>query len=193
MSRFGYVMAAYCAAMAVIITAFIRPSPRLIWNASASVPTGLYRVRGIASPKVGDLVAAMPLAPLSRYLAQRHYLPRGVPMLKHVAAVAGQTICRDGRAILVDRSRLGQARERDRLGRPLPAWTGCRLLRPGEIFLMNPAAPDSFDGRYFGPVPVATIVGRLTPIWPSALPPPAPRSVGTPHLPSPDTSARSLR
>lgn len=192
MSRFGYVMAAYFAAMTMIITAFVRPSPRLIWNASASVPTGLYRLRGIASPKAGDLVAAMPPAALSDYLAQRHYLPRGVPMLKHVAAVAGQRICRDGRAIFVDRRRIGGARERDRLGRPLPVWTGCRLLRPGEIFLMNPAVPDSFDGRYFGPVPVTTIVGRIAPVWTAAPRPPSPLSVSTPRRPSPDTNPRSL-
>src|SRR3546814_1910708 len=40
------------------------------------------------------------------------------------------------------------ARARDRAGRPLPAWFGCRKLRSGELFTMNPAAPDSFDGRY---------------------------------------------
>ena len=57
------------------------------------------------------------------------------------------------------------ARARDRLGRPLPAWFGCRKLRSGELFVMNPAAPGSFDGRYFGPLKLGTVIGRATPVW----------------------------
>jgi conjugative transfer signal peptidase TraF len=158
-------MAAYFAAMATIITAFIHPQPRLIWNASASVPVGLYRLRPSSSPKVGELVAVLPPKALGAYLADRHYLPLDVPMLKHVAAVAGQRVCRAGTRITVDGKYLGDARDRDRRGRALPIWDGCRSLSADDIFLMNPDVPDSFDGRYFGPLPTATIVGRLSPIW----------------------------
>ena len=49
-------------------------------------------------------------------------------------------------------------------GRPLPAWRGCRTLRRGDIFLLNPSAPDSFDGRYFGALPASALLGRATPI-----------------------------
>ncbi len=38
-------------------------------------------------------------------------------------------------------------------------------LQPGEVFLMNPTAPDSLDGRYFGPLPASSIVGRAVPLW----------------------------
>ena len=30
---------------------------------------------------------------------------------------------------------------------------------------MNPAAPDSFDGRYFGVLRMADVIGRATPVW----------------------------
>lgn len=165
MTRFGYVMTAYFATMATIVTAFIHPSPRLIWNASASVPIGLYRVRPALAPKVGDLVAVLPPRALAGFLAERHYLPRGVPMLKHVAGVSGQRVCRHGYRITVDGKYLGGVRDRDHLGRALPVWKGCRALARGDIFLMNPDVPDSFDGRYFGPLPATTITGRLTPLW----------------------------
>jgi conjugative transfer signal peptidase TraF len=165
MSRFGYVMVAYFATMAMVITAFIHPSPRLIWNASASVPIGLYRMSPAGSPRVGDLVAVLPPQALGGFLAERHYLPRGVPMLKRVAAVSGQSVCRIGARISVDGKHLGDARKQDHLGRGLPVWSGCRVLTPGDIFLMNPDVPDSLDGRYFGPLPAATITGRLTPLW----------------------------
>ncbi|MFA5964989.1 MAG: S26 family signal peptidase [Sphingomonas sp.] len=165
MTRFGYVMVAYFATMATIVTAFVHPSPRLIWNASASVPVGLYRMRPVLAPKVGDLVAVLPPKALAGFLAERHYLPRGVPMLKHVAGVSGQRVCRIGARITVDGKHLGDARKQDHLGRGLPVWTGCRVLTPGDVFLMNPDVPDSFDGRYFGPLPATTITGRLTPLW----------------------------
>ncbi|MEO7690738.1 MAG: S26 family signal peptidase [Sphingomonas sp.] len=165
MTRFGYVMVAYFATMATIVTAFIHPSPKLIWNASGSVPVGLYRMRPALAPKVGDLVAVLPPRALAGLLAERHYLPRGVPMLKHVAATFGQLVCRIGTRITVDGKHLGDALERDHLGRALPNWKGCRVLARGDVFLMNPDVPDSFDGRYFGPLPATTITGRLTPLW----------------------------
>ena len=133
MTRFGYVMLAYLASMATIGTAFLDPSPRLVWNASASVPIGLYAVRPGHDATRGALVAVTPPAPLATYLAQRHYLPRNVPLLKQVAAVAGQRICRIRGRITVDGATLGHARRRDRLGRPLPVWQGCHRLGRGEI------------------------------------------------------------
>ena len=37
---------------------------------------------------------------------------------------------------------MGQARERDGRGRPLPVWQGCRVLAAGEIFVMNRQSAD---------------------------------------------------
>ncbi len=53
----------------------------------------------------------------------------------------------------------------DRRGRPLPNWTGCRTLAEDEVFLLMEGVPDSFDGRYFGPVPMTAIIGKLASLW----------------------------
>ena len=45
MTRFGYVVTTYFTTLAVGLSAFLHPTPRLIWNASASVPIGLYAVQ----------------------------------------------------------------------------------------------------------------------------------------------------
>jgi type IV secretory pathway protease TraF len=45
MTRFGWVMATYFATMGVAISAFVEMPRRLIWNASASAPIGLYAVQ----------------------------------------------------------------------------------------------------------------------------------------------------
>jgi conjugative transfer signal peptidase TraF len=137
----------------------------LIWNASASVPLGLYRVERPTGHEVGDLVAVMPPAPLAAFMVTRGYIGEDVPLLKHVAGLPGQRICRNGATVTVDGVVLGEALPRDRLGRHLPEWQGCRLLQDGEIFLMNPEVRDSLDGRYFGPLPADAVVGIARPIW----------------------------
>jgi type IV secretory pathway protease TraF len=60
---------------------------------------------------------------------------------------------------------MGVARERDRRGRQLPTWQGCRTIHDGQVFLMNWDEPASLDGRYFGPISLSAIVGRAEPLW----------------------------
>ena len=139
--------------------------PWLVWNASASAPIGLYAVAAIADVRTDDLVVVRPPKPLARFLADGGYLPLGLPLLKHVAALAGQSVCRTGLTITIDDSAVGEARERDSRGRSLPAWQRCRVIGKGEVFLMNRQSALSLDGRYFGPLPAASIIGRAIPLW----------------------------
>ena len=139
--------------------------PRLVWNASESVPMGLYRVRPAFRLVVTDLVVAFPPEPLATFLADGGYLPHGVPLIKRILALPEQMVCRNGLAITVDGVEVGAAREHDRRGRLLPVWQGCRAVRPGEVFLMNWDEPASLDGRYFGALPLGVVVGRAVPLW----------------------------
>jgi conjugative transfer signal peptidase TraF len=147
------------------VPAAIEWSPVVIWNASASVPTGLYHVQPVDHLEVTDLVVVTPPEPVARFLAERNYLPRGVPLLKRVLALPGQTVCRNHLAVMIDGIVMSFARERDRRGRSLPDWQGCRMIAEGEVFLMNWQATDSLDGRYFGPLPGTSILGRAVPLW----------------------------
>ena len=158
------------AIMLVGVSATVSPGladcpPWLIWNASASVPIGLYAIHAVGALRVGDLVAIKPLEPLASFLADRGYLPRGVPLMKHVAALPGQSVCRNGLAVSVDAVTVSEARERDSRSRPLPSWEGCRVIAVGEVLVMNARSANSLDGRYFGPLPAASIVGRAAPLW----------------------------
>lgn len=164
MTRFAYVTLTMFIAGSVAFSAVINPLPRFIWNASASAPIGLYAVHPAGDLPVGSMVAAQPPMPLARWMAVRHYVPLGIPLLKHVAAKAGQKVCRTNDLVRVDGMVVGKARQRDSRGRALPVWGGCRTLRSGQIFLMNTDVPDSLDGRYFGLFPAATVIGRVTPI-----------------------------
>jgi conjugative transfer signal peptidase TraF len=165
MTRFAWVMVTYFSALAATASIFIDPAKKLLWNASASVPVGLYRIVRADRLDVTDLAVVMPPDDLAGFLDERRYLPRGLPLLKRVLALSGTTVCRNGAEITAYGMTYGQARERDGQGRPLPVWQGCRTLRVGEAFFMNWDSPDSFDSRYFGPLPLTTVVGRAIPLW----------------------------
>lgn len=146
-------------------TIVAKPPPIYIWNSSASVPVGLYRVRSAGSHYVTALLAIQPPEPLATYLDRNGYLPTGFPMLKRALALPGQKVCRNSLTIDVDGVEVGQAQERDRRGRPLPAWNGCRVIADGDIFVMNWQSTDSLDSRYFGPLPASAVIGRAVPVW----------------------------
>ena len=114
---------------------------------------------------VTELVVVRPPEPLASFLGDRGYLPKGEPLLKRVLALPGQTVCRTDRTITVDGIAMGEALERDRRGRTLPIWRGCRALPAGDVFLMNRQSGNSLYGRYFGPLPANSIVGRAEPLW----------------------------
>ena len=153
------------AAVLVVSTIAANPAPVYIWNASGSVPIGLYRLHPTGRLTVSQLVAARSPEPLATFLADRRYLPRGIPLLKPVLALPGQTVCRDQLAVTVDNIEMGAAREHDRSGRPLPIWQGCHVIADGDVFLMDWRSADSFDGRYFGALPTSAIIGAAEPLW----------------------------
>lgn len=154
-----------CGTVIVAAQEWIAHRPLFIWNASASIPTGLYRVEPGNRIDVADIAVVKPPEPLADLLAERGYLPNGLPLLKHVLAFGGATVCRQGNAIIVRGVTFGHARERDGRGQLLPVWQGCRIIASDEVFLMNWLASDSFDGRYFGPLPLTSIIGRAIPVW----------------------------
>jgi conjugative transfer signal peptidase TraF len=165
MTCLATITTACLAVLFVAMTSLLHPVPTLIWNASASVPIGLYVVKRASILHVGELVVVRPPEALAAFLETRGYLATGVPLVKHIAALPGQEVCRTGSTITVNGATIGYALERDRLGRVLPSWQGCRLVADNEVFLMNSRSEHSLDGRYFGPLPASTIVGRADPLW----------------------------
>lgn len=151
---------------AIAWSATTTPRPFLVYNASASTPIGFYRIIDPQPLHVGDYVLAMPPAPVRFLITERGYLPTGTPLLKRVAGTAGQHICVRGGALFIDGVvHVERVVDRDSWGRPLPVWTGCRTLRPSEIFLLMTDVPNSLDSRIFGPIPTDTIIGKALPLW----------------------------
>jgi len=140
------------------------PAPRLVWNASASAPIGLYAVTPGASAEPGDMVVARVPEPFRRLAAERRYLPMNVPLVKRVAAYAGDEVCALGQEIFVNGRWTAERRLADGQGRSMPMWSGCIRLHGRQLFLLmdNPA---SFDGRYFGATEGRDIIGKARLLW----------------------------
>lgn len=150
---------------AVALSTAVDLPPVLLWNASSSVPIGLYRLQSVDDLSPRLLVAVAPPDPMAAFIAERGYLPPDIPLLKHVAGLPEQIVCRIGRSITVDGFSLGEAQRTDSRGRPMPVWRGCRRIASDEVFLMNPDAEHSLDGRYFGPIARSAILAEAIPIW----------------------------
>ena len=151
--------------LGVAALAWSPPAPRLVWNATASAPPRLYWVEPNQPAARGDLVLARLPETVRTLAAERSYLPATVPAVKRVEAMAGDRICGVGDEITVDDRVAARRLPADGRGRPLPAWQGCHVLLGNEVFLLMEGVPDSFDGRYFGPIETRQIIGRLVPLW----------------------------
>ena len=150
---------------AITLSALVKPDIRLVYNPTESTPPGWYVVHPAARLEVGDYVIAQLPRDIAAFAAKRDYLPRHVPVLKRIAATAGQRVCvRDG-TVLIDGAAVATTLTRDGRRRSLIAWPHCRKLETGELFLLNASAPSSFDSRYFGPIDVSFVRGRAFLLW----------------------------
>ncbi len=152
-----------CSVLALLTPAFWTLSPVIVWNMSPSSPVGLYLLQK-GEPKKEDFIAIR-LSKWAANLAEtRNYLPKSALLIKRVAAVQNDTICRVGDEIFINTKRVAKALRQDKKGRDMPFWTGCLMLSAKQFFLLS-ADKDAFDGRYFGPVNRSQILGIARPIW----------------------------
>lgn len=159
------ILAASGVAIAALAFASAHPfAPMLVWNASASAPIGLYRIKPITPPEIGDYVLIRPDQDLEKFIAERGYLPENIPLLKRVAAVPGDEICRESQAIFINNVRVVDAQIFDSFALEMPAWSGCFTLQSSEIFLLNDPEK-SLDGRYFGATKLNDVIGVARVVW----------------------------
>jgi len=98
----------------IVGPALVSPIPWLTWNASVSLPMGLYGVQAADRLAAGNILLARAPTALVPLFAERGYLPAGVPLLKRIAALPGHVVCRNSLLITIDGIAAGQAHGRDR-------------------------------------------------------------------------------
>jgi conjugative transfer signal peptidase TraF len=154
------------AALGIGLFALLFPkagAPLLVWNASPSVPIGLYRLTSRPSQTAALAVVRLPES-LRIFAEARGYLRPGALLIKPIGADVGDTVCRHGALVTVNGLIVARARTLDAAGRSLPVWSGCFRLGATDIFVLS-AVPGSFDGRYIGPIDHAHVMGFALPVW----------------------------
>lgn len=139
------------------------PADRLIWNRTTSAPTGLYWLSD-APFTHGRWVVVSSQSADAKLAQGRGYVGKDWPLLKQIAGVPGDEICRTGGDILINNEVVAEALTVDSSGRNLPVWDGCVRLKSDELFLLTPH-PASLDGRYFGPTNQSDLDGVAIPLF----------------------------
>ncbi len=150
----------------------------LRFNTTSSLPRGLYlRVGWFGrQPARGDLVLACAPPAAAELGLRRGYLRSGLcaggylggagPLGKVVLAVAGDRVTVEDSGLTVNGQPIDRSRPlgRDSAGRLLLGFPpGQYRVAAGEVWLFAPYDRRSYDSRYFGPVPDATLA-RLVPL-----------------------------
>ena len=146
----------------VAVKPLINPVPLVIWNASESVPIGLYLVAK-RQPKIGEIAVIKPSDWVRIYASSRGYLPQDVWLLKPIFATHPSIICRFGSHVFVDGKHVAKTKITDKMHRLLPVWKGCKALTSKQYFVLG-RHRDSFDSRYFGPIERKQIIGTAFPL-----------------------------
>lgn len=148
-------------------------------NTTESMPTGLWQEKMRQNPLVrGEIVSVCPPdTELFRRARERGYLESGscpaqgggfAPLIKPVAAVAGDVVVVSAEGIAVNGQALQQSRPqfKDSFGRELPQLPqGVYRVGPGEIWVVSTCNLKSFDSRYYGALSETQVRGELAPVW----------------------------
>ena len=136
---------------------------KLTYNPSPSSPIGFYWIEARGLERGAFVVVPTP-PDYKLMAAERRYIPINVDLIKRVYALTGDKVCREKNDIFVNGKLVARALVTDKEGRLLPVWQGCTTLNQDQFFAMMDA-PDSFDGRYFGPLNKGDVIGIATPVF----------------------------
>jgi conjugative transfer signal peptidase TraF len=141
--------------------------PPLYINETPSEPRGIYRL--IRHPGPGyrrGMYVIFPVPEEWRTLVYgRGWMRNGIPFLKELAGVPGDTVCVSRDALRINDRYIGPVFERDSRGLSLPQHVGCFVVPAGYFFAASRYLKNSFDGRYFGALPMSLLIGEARPVW----------------------------
>lgn len=156
---------------AVGVVCWLVEATGLRFNLTPSVPVGVYRLTS-SPPVKGDLVAVCLPAEFGMLGHSRRYLDAGrcpggaSPLLKQVGAAAGDLVEITSDGVFVNGVFLqASAPVFDSDGRVLDRLPDGELeLAAGDLWVFSPHR-DSWDSRFFGPLPRTAVLGAVRTIW----------------------------
>ncbi|MGC6499866.1 MAG: S26 family signal peptidase [Henriciella sp.] len=134
-----------------------KPQERLFWNRTESAPAGLYWLSDDPFTH-GRWVVVSARSEAADWAQTHGLIGKDWPMIKQIAGVSGDEICRHGTTISINDIVVAKVLTASHSGLKLPVWQGCQMLNDGEVFLLN-SHPRSLDGRYFGVTKTSDLEG----------------------------------
>lgn len=130
-------------------------------NLTPSLPPGLYHLHPVT-----DWLSRGSLVIIPVPASIRSFHSRWLPLLKPVAGLAGDVLCRRQDHLVRQGEDFGPIYTTPH-GQPVPVALqegDCLTVPPGQVFLASPK-DRSLDSRYFGLVAIADLTALATPVW----------------------------
>jgi len=149
------------------VTVWKRCGPTIVINETPSEPVGFYQlIRYPESHYRRGMFVVFPVPSKQRALVYgRHWLRDGMPLLKEILGMQGDHVSIYADRFEINQHVMGPVFAVDRGGLSLPQNLGCFTVEPGYFFAASQYFQRSFDGRYFGSLPLAIVTGEARPLW----------------------------
>lgn len=135
------------------------------YNDSPSAPRGFYLKQLFPGPVSKGQYVIIPVPEVVQaYVYGRGWSQPGTPLLKKVGAMPGDTVSIREEGLYINGEYIGPVLTEDRQGQPLPRLRDTFIIPEGFFFPIS-SYERSFDGRYFGMVPIKSIQYVVKPVW----------------------------
>lgn len=163
-NRIRTVIAAGFGIAALAVASCMKPKVLVLYNYTDSMPHGFYLVEHREVYQRGDVVVfAVPLS-VRALVNERHWLHENGFLMKPLIGLKGDSVSTKGGRFRVAGHDFGGIQLLDRQGLPLPGYSECGVLKAGFLVGVD-GMSNSFDSRYFGPIPERSVIGIAVPVW----------------------------
>jgi conjugative transfer signal peptidase TraF len=144
--------------LGLLMTLPFKPPPILTYNHTESVPVGWYLMLPVKNLKDGDIVGFDPADDIKNLAVERGWLNENDVMLKKIGALEGESYeIRTDHQFYANEKYIGQVVDYDGKQRPMPRIEQGKHSVEKDHFLPVAEHPSSFDGRYYGTIPIKNI------------------------------------
>jgi conjugative transfer signal peptidase TraF len=163
-NRIRTVIAAGLGIAALAVASCMKPKVLVLYNYTDSMPHGVYLVERREVYQRGDVVVFAVPSSVRALVNERHWLHENGFLMKPLIGLKGDSVSTKHRRFCVGGHDFGGIQLLDRQGLPLPGYSECGVLKSGFLVGVD-GMSNSFDSRYFGPIPERSVIGVAFPLW----------------------------
>lgn len=130
------------------------------YQATISMPKGIYLTFPAKNIKYDDIVIFYPPKIAAEFLAKQHWAPNSGVLMKKVIGMPDDFVCNQNHAIAINGKKLGLLHDFYAPGKKMPHELFCGKLANNQYMLLSTFIDRSYDGRYFGPVTQDQIIAK---------------------------------